>query len=260
MCRTERDIIKTLNLDVIGVSNRLLRLAVESTAPGTVMAGTIARRSLTPVEVILPYDISMKFLQKNIEGSNAEATINRMFAKQFGTDSVDLAFNGDTADVGADKDFLNIIDGYLVKALADGDAHNDNFAAVDPMADVLAAMLKTLPAKWRTDRAGLRYFCSPGNEDKYRDELGVKNTSLGDLMILSNNPVVYKGIQVKPLSCLGDDKIMLTRPDNLAIGYGPDMRVGRFLDERKRLLEYTITTDIDANYVISDQIVLFTKV
>jgi len=258
MARVERDIATTLNLDTLGVSSRIMVKGTEATEPSAdEKAGvSIGRRSLTPIEAILPYDISFSFLRSNIEKEGAEAKINNVFARQFANDTVDLAFNGDTASANG---CLKITDGYIKRAKADADAHTDTYVADDKIIDVLLAMLETLPSKWRGNLSELAFLMSPKNELKYRQELATRNTALGDIYLVKNDPIAFQGIKCEPIAQMPDTEIMLTMPINLAVGYGSELRVGKQLQERKRLVEYTLGTFVDANYVVSDQVVLFTQ-
>ncbi len=49
-------------------------------------------------------------------------------------------------------------------------------------------------------------------------------------------------------------KTLMTPPKNLALGFGRDFTNYRFLNARKRNLEYTITAKVDSNYAVSDAI------
>jgi len=257
MCRVERDIVKTLNMDIIGVGTRLLITDVEGEAPADLKVVTIPRRALTPVSTVLPYDISFRFLEKNIEREGAEATINALFGLQFGNDIVDLAWNGDTDS--ADT-FIKICNGYIDRAKADEDTHKDNFGVNDKLVEVFTAMLKAMPNKFRNRTNELRFFVSPNVELKYRDELGGRNTALGDAAVVSKLPLAAKGIEVKSIFAIPDTEICLTLTPNLAVGFGAEMRVGRQLQERKGIIEFTLRGSVDTNYVISDAMVLFTQV
>ncbi len=167
---TERDIVTTRHLDSLGVSKRLMYKATEQTDPATIRGVTAKRRSLTPVEAILPYDISLRWLEENIARERAEEQVNEAFAKQFRNDLVDLAFNGDVnAGAGADQGFLQICDGYIVRVAADGDTHLfDRQGSTDWKGTVFPGLLAALPDKYKSDPTQLRLFVSFKTEEEYR--------------------------------------------------------------------------------------------
>ena len=53
-----------------------------------------------------------------------------------------------------------------------------------------------------------------------------------------------------------DETIIFTHAKNLAVGIGRAMRIGRQVQERKRAIEYTVTAKTDAEYAVSDQLVI----
>lgn len=98
--------------DELRVSVRKIRKAVEATAPALADSVTTHRRTLLTVETILAEDITMTFLEDNIERAGAEAHIARIIATAFGNDSNDLVWNGDDA---SSDPFILINDGLLKK-------------------------------------------------------------------------------------------------------------------------------------------------
>jgi hypothetical protein len=123
-------------------------------------------------------------------------------------------------------------------------------------------VLQQMPNKWKGNTTELVFLVSPDIETAYRDELSERTTALGDAYLTTSRNAQYQGIDVKPIPFWpGSNKpsIMLTKPKNLAIGIGRSIRTGRQVQERKRVIEYTITAKVDFNYAISDMIVLAEK-
>lgn len=241
-------------MDTIGLSSRVMRAGVEGTAPDVTDA-TIVRRTLNPAEVILAFDITKRFLMRNIARGTADQAINSIFAKQYKNDLVDLIFNGDKDSGNA---FIQIIDGYIDRAKADGSAHTDDFSANDNLKDVFAAMVDVLPNKWMNEDE-LMIIASPAMQKKYQRQLGEKNTQLGDLMTVNKPQIFFEGIEVVKVASFPDTELLLTPRKNLAVGIGQEMVVEMFYNSRKRQREYTVTGYVDANYKISDAVVLFTQ-
>ena len=279
----------TYQLNTIDIANRIMRKAVEGTDPGFIQGVTITPRELSYIESIIPYDVTFSFLEENIEGQNAESKINQMFAKSFGNNLIDLAINGDTSLAAAitdanadglddttglsqnDHSFLIQNDGWLKIARNDAGVHTYTLPAdlsTTTWKAIFKNVLKKMPSKWKGNPADLVLLVSPDVETEYRDELGERATPMGDQYTVENRMAQYQGINVEPIPFWpGIDTVnypvgpvvVLTKYQNLAAGIGRNMRVGRFVNERKRVVEYTITAKTDFNYVVSDLMVLAEK-
>lgn len=250
---------KTYQLNTVGLSDRIMRKASEGTDPGFTQSVTITPKALVSQEVILPYDVTFSFLEENIEKENAEDIINNVFAKAFRNDLLDLAFNGDESS--ADP-FIQINDGYLKIASADSSVHNYTIAAASGYKDIFKSMLALLPNKWKNNPSELCFIAAPDVEETYRSELSNRNTALGDVMLTDYRRAQYNGIDVYPMPFMPGGSapaIFLTKYQNLAVGLGRDIRIGKQVQERKRIVEYTISAKIDFNYVVGDMVVLGVK-
>lgn len=255
----EKNIASERFLDTIGVGSRMIMKAGEPAvvSSGDIKKPTLSRRSLVPVDCILPYDISFKWLDENIERQNAEETINRSFAAQFSNDLVDLLINGDkAAAAGADQKFLQITDGLKVKLAADSRAHFSNRGeSVDWKGIVFPAMLKALPSKYKTDPSKLMFLTSFDLADEYISSLAERGTPLGDIYLTEGRNACYKGVPVQPVPSMPYGMVILANPRNLAIGFGSNIKVYRQLKPRELNIEYTITARVDFNYADSNGIV-----
>lgn len=249
----------TYQLNAMGLSSRQIRKATEgsSTVNITGSVVTITPRTLTAVEVILPYDITLNFIEENIANGAAEGLITNVFSKQFSNDLYDLATNG----TGSANNFLGITDGWFATAKADTTAH----AYTIPTGSLtykteMSNMLALLPNQWKANPAELVFMVSPDWEQGYRDELGARNTALGDSMIAERRATQFNGIDVlanpyMPSVSGTTPRVILTKYNNLAVGIGRDMRVDKFFNARARTVEYTITGKIAFNHVVGDMIV-----
>ncbi len=255
----ETDIVTTLNMDALDADVRGLRGVTEDTDIDATNVVAIPRRSLTPVEVARPFDISMKFLRKNIEKGGAESTITNKFMGLFKRDVIDIAWNGDKASA---DDFLKLVDGYIVRAKADANTNKlaGGFTEDDKIRDVLDAVWDTLPDKFKADVANLKFYMSHSNYTKYRRELTGKATGLGDM--LSTQPLVSNGVNCRPLFAVPSTEIVLCNPKNLHVGFGLNMYIGRQVQERKKggVIEYTPKAELDSNYGYSKSLVIASKV
>lgn len=253
----EKNIKRSRHLDSIGVSSRLMFKREEGTDIENPRGANLKRRTLTPVGVALPYDISLDWLNKNIEGNNAEETVNAAFAKQFRNDLVDLAVNGDTDDAGGDAAFLNVTDGYVKRLTEDVDAHeHDREDGTDWKGTVFPALVRALPEKYRGNKNELAIFVGADVEDEYRDQIGERVTVLGDSFLTTFPPAYYKGIIIVTVPGMPYGSAILTAQKNMFVGFGIEFNVYRQLQPRKDggIVEFTIHADVDANYAVSDQV------
>jgi hypothetical protein len=283
MIQTVQMTSSTYQLNTIDIASRVMRKAPEGTDPGFTQGVTISPRTLTQSESILPYDVTFSFLEENIEGGGAEQKINQMFAAAFGNELLDLGINGDDSlaetitdandddidDVTGlsqnDHTFLRQNDGWIAIARADAAVHkvelvlDEEGNPTTSWKNEFKKILAALPNKWKRAPGELLFLVSPDVETKYRNELGERSTALGDVYLTQDKSSQYQGVPVKSIPFWPGGtipKIMLTKPKNLAIGIGRNIRVGRQIQERKRIIEYTITAKTDFEYVVSDAIVL----
>lgn len=204
--RTIKFAPETLNIDKIGVGNRVAVAAAEAADPGLRRGINTSKISLTPVEVMVPFEISDTFGEINIEGGAVEDHVVRMMATTFGNDIEDLDINGnklgpailesvykdggDTTKYVKDG-YLGLIDGWL--QLSEG-GNRVNFANENISLSVFSRMLNAMPAKFKRDRGRLRFFCAPEIEQNYREKYAARNTTKGDQAADSNMPLTPFGI------------------------------------------------------------------
>ncbi|HZW38306.1 MAG TPA: hypothetical protein VFF33_03310 [Ignavibacteriaceae bacterium] len=257
--RIENNIGTQRELETIGTGNRLLHAPAEDTVPADnlIRGVTTAKRTLIPVEVMLPYNISLKYLEENIEKSDAENTINNLFAKQFSNDLLDLSLNGSvlTNVVHPDYNFLKITDSYFAHLDADPNRlYFEREGSADWKGVVFPQLVKMMPSKHKADVSNLVLLTSFDVEEEYRMQLSDRVTALGDAYLTEGRRAQYKGITVQPVPFMEYGRVMLTSKKNLALGFGRDITVYKMLNPRARRVEYTITAKIDFNYVLTDLI------
>lgn len=242
----------------MGLEKRLLRKGVKGVDPDVVDLDK-KERMLDTVETIMAINIYFEDIEDSIEQGTYEETVNSLITKAFANDLADLAINGREATVG--DNFLSINDGYLEIADTDTGIHAIPISGNDTPKDIFNAMLRAMPNKWKTNPADLIYLVSPGRSEDYLDQLGDRATLMGDKSIVTKWNPGYKGVTVKSINHMPDTRVLLTDPMNLAYGiYKRNIRVGKWVNERKRRIEYTITHRSDAEYKVSDLIVLGTQV
>ena len=253
--RTERMAGPTKDLDFIGVANRIIRKGVEATEPTETAGIQTSKKQLNSTEVILPADISLTFLEDNIEKEGAEDHIARMLALQFGNDLTDLAWNGNTATPTTDPfyPFLSIDDGFIKLAKASANTHKyDTNGSTDYKGVVFPGMLNMLPNKWKANKAELRFYVSPTVAEAYIEQLTTRQTAWADELLQTGKLPQYKGITIFPVDYIPDDVIILTLRKNLATGIQREFTSDRERKPRKRVIEYTMTGRVDAAQIVVD--------
>ncbi len=263
-------------IEIIDLASRIMRGGVEGVAPSDTFSPTISQRSLAWKEVILPYDVTFDFLEENIEAQSADALLQGMFSTQFGNDQLDLSINGDeslaetitdttpadgsddtTGLTQNDHTFLRINDGWVKKLKADGVSHTavlSDSTTRDYKGIIFPALIDNLPEKYQRDLSKLSFFVNPAMERAYRRQLSARETALADAILTEGRRVRFEGIDIVPMPGWPSLAPVLTAKLNLAVGIGRQVRVGRQIQERKRLIEYTITAKTDAEYAVGDQI------
>lgn len=261
--RTETNIRSAFNLDNMALGEPVTVGATQGTAPdeADVIAVTRTRKVLQPQEVIAAFDVSFSFLRKNIEGSRVNERLNRIFARRFGKDVVLMAFMGDTSNIGTTRTdkALKVIDGFVTQALTDPEAHTYTIpASPDYNSTVFPSMLEALPKDYRDQRDELGFFVSAAVYDAYAREIGSRATALGDMLLAGpwKENLSYMGVKLYPVYGLDDGRILLTLRENLVVGFGQELTVGRDVLNRERLLKVTLTAEVDAKYVVGDAVVL----
>lgn len=262
--RVETSIRSSLNIDSLEIGEPSMMTDTEATEPaaGDIISPAVPRKTLTPKPVRADYDVSLKWLRRNIVGEQANAQLNTLFAKRWGKDSVQLAFNGDTSTspvTSRTDKLLVVLDGFIVAALADATVNDYTIPATPTYSGkggVFNSMLGLLPKDYRDERELLNFFCSQTVLDDYLDELGERNTALGDTVLLRGEKTPYKGIVIHGTYKMPDDKIILTPGRNLSVGYGEEMNVHTFINGRKGVWEVTIRGDIDVKHISGDALVL----
>lgn len=241
----------------MGLEKRLLRKGSRGVDPDVVDVDKL-ERTLDTVETVMAVNVYFEDIEDSIEQGTYEETVNSLIVKAFANDLADLAINGREATVA--DDFLSINDGYLEIADTDSGIHATGISSNDTPKDIFNAMLRLMPNKWKTSPADLIYLVSPGRSEDYLDQLGDRATLMGDKSIITKWNPAYKGITVKAINHMPDERVLLTDPKNLVYGiYKRNIRVGKWVNERKRRIEYTISHRSDAEYKVSDLVVLGTQ-
>jgi len=208
-------------IDRIGVGERLLREATEATA-GNLNNPNTESIDMDAVKMELPWEVSMETVEDTIEGEGTADILVEKFARQFGVDSEDLAFNGDTTSGDA---FLSINDGWIRDAEQQGPAANVDHANATIDKSIFNNLMTSLDAKYRRNPEDLVFITSLNQKQNYKDYLTDRSTAAGDAMLMTGEePTPYGRPIVTPVG-FPDDRIMLTTPMNLVWGVHRDVNM-----------------------------------
>jgi hypothetical protein len=167
---------------------------------------------LNPKEIVVPFEISDTFREVNLEGDNVEDRIIRMMATQLANDleslyiegdvlgraavEADLLEGGDTSKVVKDS-YLGMFDGWL--RLSDGgntlDAAGQNIGS-----NLFSRMLNAMPAKFKRNRAELRYLTSLDLEQNFREKVSTRATQAGDNALSASSNLTPFGVPLVPFN------------------------------------------------------------
>lgn len=253
---TRRMLSSSARLDEIRISNRQMTSPNENTAP-TIPADqtTFHARTLNTIEVVWGEDITLNFLEDNIERANAEAHIASLLARQFGTDLDDLGHNGrgasGTGFTALDEGFIEIINAFTA-----GTGVYDMREVTVPgtgltVASTFREMHKAIEQRFKA-RTDWGFFVPTGTAERYADEVQQRETSLGDSVLIDGFPALrYFGRPVWPDSHLndatnltGNARPYLASTTNLVFGIHRNIRVDSEFQPRRRAVEYTISARI----------------
>lgn len=262
--RVETGIKSSMNIDSLLLGEPVIVSETEGTAVGAgdVIDPARVRKALTPLPVVAAFDVSFSFLRRNIEGERVNESLNRLFAKRFGKDLVLGAFMGDSATAGTTRTAkaLRTTDGFVKQMLADATV-NDVVIGATPnySGTVFKGILGAMPKDYRDQRDDLLFFVSSDVYEAYAAEIGARATALGDLTLAGKwgeGALSYMGVPLCPVFGLATGRIVLTLGQNLCIGFGNEMTVGRDVDNRAGLVKVTIRADYDVKFAVGEAIVL----
>lgn len=255
------------NIDKIGFGSRILQPAVESSITVTPSEPTTRQVQLSVVEYIAAVDISYSTLEDNIEKARLEQSIMEMVAERVGIDLEELFIQGDTGSMDA---FLVTLNGWLKQA---GHIVNWN-NAVFSFLTVFKAMYLALPKKYLKDgKRSWRFYVHEDLASLYQDEVAAGKYVTADAGWITEDKdrvLAYKGIPVVGVPMMkegstgspavGTSSAILVMPKNLVEGFHRRITVETWRNQRKRVLEVTLTLRVDTKIEESDAVVAYNNI
>lgn len=236
-----------LDLNAIDSSTKMavgLSETAELSGTSDESAVTFAGRRLTPVSTRMLIKISQHRLQYvNIERGNINRVITDMMATEFGNHVEEICVKSENggSDSSGGTGYLTEIDGW--RSLADSGNIYDHAAGYYNSL-LFRKLWLQIPVKWRTryaDKNQWRFFVHSDCEMALRDLFAQRSTVLGDnLMVGTDDVVRVMGIPLVSVPYIPSNVtgtltqsassstftwVMLARPDNMLIGYRPEVKV-----------------------------------
>jgi len=228
---------ESLEIDKIGVGQRVTVPKAEAQAPQTRRGVSTSKVTLTPKELMTPFEISDNFAEINIEGESVEDTVVRMMATQTANDMEELMITGDTIgparlesdleDNGSTtkyvKDtYIALFNGWLRKA----DSSNLYDArGADINSTFFSRMITSMPVKFRRIRRDMRFLSSLDHEQLYREKIASRATGAGDAALQSQGALTPFGVPLIGVPLLEKEPIVV---EDITFGAGPDTQALRY--------------------------------
>jgi len=282
--RTERMRADSMELDRMGVGERLMRPATEAVDTGENQGVTFSKISLRTYKLRLDWELSTESLEDNIEQEGFEDHVAQLMAEQAGNDIEDLAINGDVAS--ADP-LLVAFDGWrklAVSGTTDGAAHIVDAGGTGLTRETANRALKSIPRKFLQRRGSLRFYTGAGlaqdyayslTTDEYLSGQGQAAGSIGNVVAEGGAGwlaprIMGQTLQEVPLfnesrtgtysGATGNHgDVWLTDPKNLILGVKRDIQVFREFKPKKDSIEFTVFTRIGVGIENTDAMVVVTN-
>lgn len=281
--RTIRMKSDTVDIDKVGIGERLLRVATEAVDTGVNAGATFSKISLTTKKLRLDWEISTESLEDNIEGEDLEDHIARLMATQAGNDLEDVAINGDTTSL---DPLLKAFDGWHKRALAAGHVIDHGGATVDRT--VFNKALKAMPRNYMQRRNQLKFFTGSNIIQDYLFTLQqlestfVNPESLAaagiNQAVRTEGPAGFTmgnafGLPVQEVPLFEETKagdysgatgnhgdVWLTFPQNLLWGVKREIQIYREFKNKKDTTEYTMYCRVGTQIENADAFVVVKNV
>jgi hypothetical protein len=267
-----------MEIDRIGVGQRLLRGATEAVDTGENQGVFFSKISLTTKKLRLDWELSTETLEDNQEGEALEDHIARLMASQAGNDLEDLAING--TGTGSDP-LLKVFRGWRDLALVgttDGAAHVIDHGGAPLNRAAANKALKAMPRKFMQKRNQLKFFTGSNLIQDYlfsltEDGLNPEYANTSNVVRtegpagFTSNSMFGVPVQEVPLfnetyagtysGATGEHgELWLTFPKNLLWGIKREIKVVREYKAKKDTIEYTVFTRVGTQIENTDTVVI----
>ncbi len=269
ICRVVRRTNPKGDIDKMLFGDVVTEGATENTDSGNVYEPTHSKVSYSTEKLRSALDLTRETLEENIEGTGYRSRVMGALGRRIGTDLELLAIQGDTdyaTPTTRRGRLLSKNDGWFKLGL---DGHTVDCAGASISKTIFSMMIRALPVEFKTNRADLRFFCSPSVVQDYRDQLSNRETTLGDNSLTGAGILTVFGVPIVEVPLIPEDKnsldgsdvwgdasyIWLTYPSNLIHVISREIEVWWEYKPRKDAYESTVYTRTDDIIENTDAIV-----
>lgn len=226
-------------IDRLHLGTRVAKAKVEAivNSAGDFVTVSGSQIILNTVALVVPWEISWDTLEDNIEGENFEDTLMKEIAAALANDLEELAIQGDSLSVDA---YLALKDGWikLMKADSANDVDCSGFTTKSLNKNHFSKLLKGLATKYRRNRAKLRFFCNPDDEQDYRSSLTGRETNLGDNALTGNENLRVYSVEIVAVPYIPQGTVILSHYQNFIFGVWRKIRIEKDKDIFKGVRQY----------------------
>ena len=198
MARVERFRAESMQIDFANLGDRVMMSKREAADPQRRAGISHSQIRLTPSDVVVPIEISDKYLRQNLQGRSMEDKILSLMAIQFANDQELLAINGNTlgpaivqselpggsSPLLVKDDVMGLQQGWSQLANG-GNVLDAEGANINPAIFNLA--LQELPEKYQRDIDQLRFLLPTNLDHKYNNKISQRQTAGGDAALAGSS-------------------------------------------------------------------------
>lgn len=194
---------ESMEINEVSLGRRVAMSHREAADPQRRRGVSHSKITLTPFEMVVPIEISERYLAHNIQGRSMEDYILELMARQFANDREDLFINGNTLghaalqsdmfEGGSDSHFVK--DDYLAgqqgwSELAEAGVIVDAGGAnISPA--IFSKAMQELPEKYQRDMGSMRFLLPTILNHKYNEKISQRQTSGGDAALSGANAPTF---------------------------------------------------------------------
>lgn len=211
--RVERMNSPTKNIAKVGIGQKILKPAKSAIDPGNTVSITTDQLTLESKEIIAIAEISDDSLEDNIEGDAFVDHLMRMIASQ-AANELDLMcmYGKRISNPNEATDIAQLVNGWITIARENGHVLNARDSSVFEdddgfmVPEKLSKVIKTLPNKYRGNKANLRFLVADDIYQDYNDYLGARAVSTADPYLLGVGRLTYSNVPLQSVSLLPVDR------------------------------------------------------
>lgn len=181
-----------MEINEISLGKRMAMSHKEATDPQRRRGVSHSKIEIQPAEIVVPLEISERYMKHNLQGASAEDLILQMIARAFANDREDLFLNANTlghASLESDlfeggsttgfvkDDYLGLQQGWSERAEG-GVILDAEGANISPA--LFNRAMQVLPEKYQRDLPSMRFLLPTILDHKYNEKIAQRQTAGGD--------------------------------------------------------------------------------